>query len=132
MYRILLVATLFLSLSILVGCSQKQERVLVANAGDTTENKPPAPPVQLVEVGSSQKSVLVEPKVTYTYKLGLMKEKTRTFETVKYPDGPKVVPIINGYVPMIFETVYPNGDRHIIYDYRNKVEFRMMQPARGE
>jgi hypothetical protein len=133
MYRILLVATLFLSLSALVGCSQKQERVLVANAGETTtENKPTTPSVQLVEVGSSQKSVLVEPKVTYAYKLGLMKEKTRTFETVKYPDGPKVVPIINGYVPMVFETIYPNGDRHVVYDYRNKVEFRMIPPARGE
>ena len=133
MYRILLVATLFLSLSFLMGCSQKQERVLVANAGETTtEKKPTTPSVQIVEVGDSQKSVLVEPKVTYTYKLGLMKEKTRTYETVKYPDGNKVVPVINGYVPMIFETVYPNGERHVVYDYRNKVEFRMMQPARAD
>lgn len=133
MYRILLVATFFLGLSALVGCSHKQERVLVASTGDTTtEKKLTAPPVQLVEVDNSQKSVLVEPKVTYSYKLGLMREKTRTFETVNYPDGPRVVPVINGYVPMVFETIYPNGDRHVVYDYRNKVEFRMIPPARGE
>ena len=72
-----------------------------------------------------------EPKVTYSYKLGLMKEKTRTYEVVVYSNGPKTVPVINGYVPNVSEVTATNGDKHVTYDYRKKVPYTQVKQNAG-
>lgn len=114
---------------ILAGCKPSEVKTTVYEPVELTSENQIQKNVELVEIGNSQKSNLSEEKVTYKYKLGLIREKTRTEELVNYPNGPKLVPVINGYVPSVFETVYPNGEKVITYDYRSRVEYRMIQPV---
>jgi hypothetical protein len=64
-----------------------------------------------------------EPQITYSYNLGLMRETSREYKDVLYPNGWRNVPIINGYVPSVSVRTEFNGDRHTVYDYRKRIEY---------
>lgn len=76
-------------------------------------------------------AIYYEPKTYYHYKLGLMREKSRSYETVNYPTGPRKVPIINGYVPDISEVTNAKGEKHVTYDYRKRVRYSATKANQG-